>query len=81
MARSEAPASAKAAGNGYPRAYRHRASRRLYTTTDSPTRPKGWAAASTKARVTAPFTVEAVPAPAVVSVDDVIAAGSTRIGR
>ena len=30
MARSEAPASAKAVGNSYPLAYRHRASRRLY---------------------------------------------------
>ena len=37
---------------------------------DQPLRDK------TKARVTGPFTVEAVPAPAVMSVDDVIAAGS-----
>ena len=37
---------------------------------DQPLRDK------TRARVTGPFTVEAVPAPTVVSVDDVIAAGS-----
>ncbi len=37
---------------------------------DQPLRDK------TRARVTGPFTVEAVPAPAVVSVDDVIATGS-----